>query len=142
MNDKNKVTIVILCAVVIIASFMPWGSVVASLGFGEFPFDEFFGRHEITLNGWNSSFNLWGLSIPNWLLSVIAAAIVLFLFIDFNSKLRKGLAIYGIIHSLLFSIIIIFEGTIGIGLILTFLAFTGIMFYLRKVEVSNSNLDI
>jgi hypothetical protein len=115
---------------------MPWGSVVANLGFGELPFDGFFGRHEITLNGWNSSLNL-GLSIPNWLLSVIAGAIVVFLFIDFNTKLRKGLAIYGIIHSLLFSIIIISEGTIGIGLILTFLAFTGIMFYLRKVEVSN-----
>lgn len=135
LRDSNRITIFILCAVIFIASFMPWGRVTTNI---DFPFGGIFEGYntEITLNAWNSFFNIIGLSIPNWLLSILAIAIGLFLFIDFNPRIRKILALYGTAHSLMFSLIIFFEGTLGIGLILTLLAYVGILFYLRKIEVA------
>lgn len=134
MKNKYSTNVLILCVVNLVASFMPWGTFQASINlpfgdfnFGEFPFG---GTQTITINAWNSNLTLLGLTIPNWTLVFIAIGIGGLLFTKVTPKVNMLLAAYGVFHSLFLGFMLIANGTVGIGLIITVVSFIAIMIFL------------
>ena len=115
MNKPAPVGIIIFAVVIVIASFMPWGTLHTTVG-GMFggspvsgsPFSDMspFGDMQIThtANAWNGNITLAGMTIPNWLTVLIAAAIAVFASLKAYEVWRapRGvnilLALYGTLH--------------------------------------------
>jgi hypothetical protein len=55
--SKPSVGLLIACAVVVIASFLPWGSAPGQVHFGNLPVPVEFGQVTLTLTGWNGNLN-------------------------------------------------------------------------------------
>lgn len=132
-REVLPIGVFVASAVVVAASFMPWVSLKQSL-----PMGGFFPGMTVSIpspTAWNSNVTFLGITVPNWLLVGVAigAAVAGWLLADKRwsapMSLLLGLPMYGICHSafvLLMILILTSRGTgLGIGVVLTFLAFGG-----------------
>jgi hypothetical protein len=145
MSPSRKFAIGVTVAAVFIfaAAFMPWGQIRGTPDFqmpfgNNFPFGNspFQGMHlTVTITGWNGNINLWGLVLPNWLVVLAAASLTTFCWLkaeavwDTPSGLLFALAGYGLLHAG-FALLVLMgsgDGSAGVGVFLTALAFIGIL---------------
>ena len=123
------------CFIIFVAAFMPWGK----SGFIVLPISG--ATLSQIATGWTGHISVIGILIPNWVVVVIAAAIAFIGWLRANSvevkpNLSLWLTLYGLIHTIIFLYsAITFRGTpqLGIGSIITVIAFVVIMLQLRKL---------
>jgi hypothetical protein len=155
MPTQNRFAVMLsIAAVVVLAgAFMPWGKIHgASVNFpmnmppqGQgFPFggiNPLEGlKVDLTITGWNGNIKLANLSLPNWLVVMAAAGIAGLAWLKAlaiwsgPAAISFALAIYGALHAGFASAVLQFSqgGTVGIGSILTTLAFIGILVVLGQ----------
>lgn len=150
MNRKLQaaIALTIVAVVVLIASFMPWGtlrlSVLSTLDeFSPFGglnlFDDFSPLGdvgvEVKANAWESSLNVIGLQLPNWIVPVVvvvASALTWLLatgVFSTPSWVFVVLGLYAVLHTAIMGFeILSHEGSLGIGIILTLLASIYLLF--------------
>ncbi len=126
----------ITCSVLIlVASFMPWGTLQASFGF--------LGWQTITVSGWNGHFTLEGIESPNWMAVLCGLALGVFAVLRNHLIWRAPtalcviLCLYGILH-LGFTVGILStndNGQLGIGSVLTLGAFLALFVLTIKSAV-------
>jgi len=138
---SRTIGVTVAAVVVFLASFLPWG---AFRGTPSLPFSPGFlpaVEMTFTLTGWNGSINVLGVTLPNWLVVVAAAAAASFCWLK-DLRLWEAprhspcvAAGYGLFHAIWTAIALIGsgKGSIGIGLLATLLAFAGmIVAFVRK----------
>jgi hypothetical protein len=149
-STRPPIGLTVAAVVVLVASFLPWGEIRSApqLEFGEFfppfgmirpgtsPFGENpFGEMEISINAWNGSITPAGLKLPNWLVVLAAGGVALVGWLSARGVWKPhvavpiGLAGYGLAHSgFWFFVLARAEtGSPGIGVIVTGLAFVGML---------------
>ena len=127
---------VALGAVILVASFLPWGKISSTVGI------PFIGGYEHTyiLNGWNGFISIFGQNIPNWIVVVMALAIMAITILRRYTKLQISpiyailLSLYGTFHCGLIYSVLIQQSTSDIGLILSLGSFVA-LFTMAIVEV-------
>ncbi len=129
--------------VVVVASFIPWGTFQATnTTFSGSPFgglNPFMGMPLlITMSGWQGDLTLAGMSLPNWLVVITALGAAALGYIRFaglgnvNRNICVALLAYGIFHIGLLMLILAGKGSIGFGAILTLVALVAMMISLFK----------
>ena len=133
------VGIIVSAVVVVIASFMPWGSFTSTVSspFSGGPFGGMspFGATRVStaVNAWNGNLKLLGVTIPNWTTVIAALAILTIAILKSSSGLDAKpaasliLAGYGILHSGLFILILLTGGSLGLGSLATLGAFVALL---------------
>ena len=116
MERKPPVGFIVCGAIVLLGSFMPWGTIRPQMPFS-------FGPMAVTVTTWNGSLNLLGMSVPNWFAAFcgVAASIVGMLSaagIWNSAALGIVLPICGIIHSGMSVAIFAAKGKLGLGVLL------------------------
>jgi hypothetical protein len=148
MAAKLAVLHSLLALLVLIAAFMPWGTVnaVPTLSGSEFPFGKSpFGDMKIcmTITGWNGSLSPGGLKLVNWLVVLAAGTVATFAWLKARSiwtaptALSITIAAYGLVHIALAITVLVGskDGSLGIGSCLTAIAFaTMIMLQIRSAR--------
>ena len=82
-----------------------------------------------TGSAWRAGFDIFGLFIPHWLLTVVAVFLFAFTMIDYfdylliNPSILQALAFYGLIHVVASALGFFSQGAVGWGLILTGLGY-------------------
>ena len=149
MVKNCAIGVTIASVLVFAAAFMPWGEISAiptinSPFGGSFPFpgNPFPGVNiTITVTGWNGSITVGGLSLPNWLVVLAAAGAATLCWLkaasvwDAPSAVPFSLAGYGLLHTgvALITLIGSGKGSVGVGSVLTVLAFIGIIVILVQL---------
>lgn len=130
--------------VVVIASFIPWGTFQATnTTFSGSPFggfNPFMGMPLfITMTGWQGNLSLAGVSLPNWLVVVAALGAAALGYVrsaglgEVNRAACVAPLIYGILHVVLLVLVMSAnKGTIGFGAILTIVALVAMLVSLFK----------
>jgi hypothetical protein len=139
-TTRWSVGLLAACAVVVVASFLPWGSIPATVNFGDMPLPiPIFNDVRLTVTAWNGHLTLPGVKLPNWLVVVGAVAIAAFHSLAVSSVWRAhplvsvGLAAYGVLHPLALAVSLLGnKGTIEIGLIATLTAYVAALVILIK----------
>ncbi len=116
-------------AVILVASFLPWGKISSTVGI------LFIGGYEHTyiLNGWNGFISIFGQNIPNWIVVVMALAIMAITILRRYTKLQISpiyailLSLYGTFHCGLIYSVLIQQSTSDIGLILSLGSFFALL---------------
>ena len=142
-RPRWSVGLLIACAAVVVASFLPWGSVPAAVNFGDMklPFGDFapFGPLTLTVTGWNGHLNVGGLTMPNWV--VVVGAVVIAAFHGLAAAgvwtahplVNLLIAGYGILHVVALGLILLAnKGGINVGLIATMAAYITILVVLAR----------
>lgn len=151
MNSSTRQTmplgVVVAAAVVVMASFMPWVTLSRSLPFGNmFPGSLPMNVSLPSPTAWNSNVTLLGITVPNWFLVGIAAVAAFSAWTTAAGRwsaprwLILGLPIYGVCHSAFVIFMIMTSNGIGLGfgVILTFLAFGGMLATVVRTTVIQS----
>jgi hypothetical protein len=119
------------CVVIFVAAFMPWGAVGTTSLFGL--------SVSSIVTGWSGYITLLGIIVPNWTVVMCASAIVSLYWLnasghlDTSHKVAQLLAGYGILHAIVFIYSVVNGGNrIGIGVVITLVAFIAIFRRLRK----------
>ena len=151
MNKNWPIGIFLCSTLIVVASFLPWGSFQAApqLPFSGGPFSDMNPlagtQFTVNINGWNGSFNLMGLTIPNWTLVVLAVLIALFAWLRAAHVWRAqpaaslALAGYGALHSGAVLMALLLNGHMGIGSLLTCVSFVAlIVLLIRELYVGSA----
>ena len=112
---------------ILAAAWMPWQATNASSSF------------PTLVTGWNGLINLSGLLLPDWIVVLAAAGVVLISWLYTLSIWRSprslplGLIVYGCVHAA-FAILAVQQqsGTPGSGIFFTGLTFVGMFFLIRQ----------
>ncbi len=80
MNKTHLISLSAACAVVVLASFMPWITFRATIDFGsafqgQMESMRQFMEQQMTASGWNGNVSLMGITLPNWIVPIGAAAV-------------------------------------------------------------------
>jgi hypothetical protein len=117
--------------IIFVAAFMPWGAVGTTSLFGL--------SVSSIVTGWGGYITLLGIIVPNWTVVICALAIVSLHWLkasghlDTSHKISQLLAGYGIVHAIIFIYSVVNGGNrIGIGAVITLIAFISIFRSLRK----------
>jgi hypothetical protein len=138
MKQKLPIGILLWCALVIVASFMTWATVQAhpTLSIGSFPLGNMGMNFSMTMTvtAWNGSLTLLQVQTPNWLIVPAAVVVALvaalraFGFKQASPVIEWVLSIFGVLYMIAFVLMIVDGGgTLGIGSILTLIAFIGMV---------------
>jgi len=110
--------------VIFVASFLPWGKIPVRM-----PFIDITGMRlgpNVTLNGWIGAIHVLGMTIPNWIVVVIALATVVITILRRYTKLQVSpiyafiLSLYGTFHcGLVFSVLLTHGRNNDIGIYLS-----------------------
>ncbi|HEX5322454.1 MAG TPA: hypothetical protein VFW40_01620 [Capsulimonadaceae bacterium] len=136
MKQNLPIGQLLWCALVFVAAFLPWATVQGSpaLSIGGFPMGNMSISMPLTLTGWNGSLTMAHIQFPNWL--VIAAALGIAIVATLRAAgyqqapraVEWVLAIYGALYMLAFlAFMLNTNATLGIGCILTLVAFIGLI---------------
>lgn len=143
-QQPRPLGVIIAAAVVVVASFMPWITLSQSLPFGNmFPGSLPMNLSLPSPTAWNSNVTLLGITVPNWFLVGVAIGAAGTVWMSADSRwaaprwLLLGLPIYGVCHSEFVVLMIMTSNGagLGFGVILTFLAFGGMMYAVVKTPV-------
>jgi hypothetical protein len=139
-THKYAITATLTAVIIFIAAFMPWGEIDVNIGleapFGGSPYDSFGTMNMgVAFTGWNSHITLVGLKLPNWLVVIAAGAVALmsclssFAVWKIHVTLPVVIAVYGLLHAISVLVILVGseESSVGIGVLVTLLAFIGIL---------------
>lgn len=147
-NTKLAIGVSIAAVLVFAAAFLPWGEIRAAPQLrapfgGDFPFPG--GMFEgmqmtLTITGWNGNITLVGLKLPNWLVVLAAGGVTALCWLKASSvwdappAVSFVVAAYGLLHAgfALVVLILASEGSPGVGVILTGLAFIAILVILAQ----------
>lgn len=80
MNKTHLISLSAACAVVVLASFMPWITFRANFDFGpdfqgQFESMRQFMEQQMTATGWTGNVTLVGITLPNWIVPIAAGAV-------------------------------------------------------------------
>ncbi|RYG44787.1 hypothetical protein EON79_14165 [bacterium] len=137
---ENAVGVSVAGAMVLLASFLPWGTIRATpklpfdtpgSPFGKNPFEAFSMKVDIT--GWNGTSTLAGITVPNWFTVALAGMVVVIVWLRATDAwhppkyLAPVLATVGLLQSMtvLLALSTGEGGSVGIGVILAAVAFLG-----------------
>lgn len=141
MEKKWPTAIIIGAVIVLVASFMPWGTFTSTLKptVTGGPFEGLNSFKDvqatITLSGWNGWINLFTVKIPNWIVVIAAAAVLGLALMEARTDIIPNpimsvvLSAYGTFHVGFVMYILVPKGSLGIGSILTFGAFVVFLGY-------------
>jgi len=135
--------LLVCSAIVLLAAFLPWGSIKNTNPWGAFrhiaPLDT--GDINITwrISGWKGALTVLRMELPNWLV-VVAAFVIAALAVLQAARvceprpwISTALAVYGLLHSGATILGLIDTGnTLGVGVLVTLAAFIAILVLLRK----------
>ena len=130
--NEHPVGIYLTSVVMIVASFLSWGSFEGALTFDS-PAAEAMMRDSgftaptmtFELSGWNGYVNLGPIKFPNWLVVVVAVAVALLAFSraagiwPAPKALMVVLAAYSIGHVGFLSFMMLLNGSVGLGALVT-----------------------
>jgi len=158
MDNKLPVGIILFSVLIFIASFLSWGTFrftpppegtpaqLASL------MNEM--QKALSINGWQGHLTVLGLTIPNWMVVVSGVGVGILALLRFAEiwDVPRGLliamSVLGIAHSGVFSFIMLTKATIGIGSLLTFACFIGLLVqtvmmseHARPAVMSNPSIE-
>ncbi|MFH1037760.1 MAG: hypothetical protein V1789_03710 [PVC group bacterium] len=133
-NSRIPIGEMISSGVVLIASFMPWGSFKSTVR-SPFGGGSQFSNIQITstINGWNGSLTLLGITIPNWLVVVVALAVTVMAVcrqlknMNVPPLLSILFSAYGLVHCGVSVSILGTKGTLGIGSLLSLAGFVSLI---------------
>lgn len=150
-SQRWPVAITSACLIVVVASFMPWGTIrihytsqfmamlehpglcnriltnvdLSGTKIGE--------KLDLTGSAWRSGFDIHGLYFPHWILAAVSVFLFVFSVFDFlnyfliNPSVPQILSLYGLMHVAASAWGLFSQGSVGPGLVLTgigFLVFT------------------
>lgn len=140
-DDRNfAIGVTIAAVVILIASFLPWGTIRGDLTIpglpapGNGPLVPKMGVF-VELTAWNSNATLGKLSLPNWLVAIAAAGVAILVWLKVTAVwaspavLTFGLAGYGLLQSGSFVGVLLQSNnaTAGVGGLLTVVGFVGLV---------------
>ncbi|MEW6747085.1 MAG: hypothetical protein AB1486_30485 [Planctomycetota bacterium] len=145
---NSSIGVSILAALIFGAAFMPWGEIRSKSPFPSplgdaFPIEGIrFGDVQMTLTmtGWNGTVSPFDVDLPNWLVVLAAAGITALCWLRASSAwsvspiVLLALAAYGLLHAG-FALVMLAasdEGSVGVGSLITAIAFSGILVSLVK----------
>jgi hypothetical protein len=144
-SRNTAIAATIATALIIAASFMPWGELRGAIDiqspFGDdfrFMNDALNAQFAVTVTAWNGTLTLGGLKLPNWLVVVAAVAVAAFCWLKATGTwpaprwLSLLLVAYGVLHTLFFTLTVAFNGTAGVGALLTILGFIALLVILLR----------
>ena len=143
MKPTPPVGTIAAAVVVLIASFLPWGSFAGSAGGG------FFGgmRVTFTMNAWNGTVGLMDMPVPHWLAVVVAVAIAVIAALKAydvwvaHPAVNVLLACYGVLHLGLTVLLLGARGSVGVGSIVTLACFIALLVLAVKAMKQGSPSD-
>ncbi len=78
MSKANLISLSAACAIVVVASFLPWVTFRTNITFsGNMPGMQEFLDQTMTINAWDGHITLFGLTLPSWMVPIAAASVAL-----------------------------------------------------------------
>ena len=142
MDTPNKtfpLGVMITSGLMLLSCWMPWAIFSAKPHFSSQVPSEFLlgmpamGPIEVTINGWNGSLTLLGVTSPNWVTACCAGVIAILSLVGFKGSVHVPgtipllLALYGLLHTGVVLVTMIGQ-SLGIGIILAFACFLFLSF--------------
>ena len=150
MKQTAPVGIIVCAAVIFVAAFMPWGSFRASIPspfqgmrlptspFG--PSSPTFGSRQVNvaINGWRGNVKFMGITTPNWMVVVAAAAVAGMALLKayglWDAPPLAGilLCVYGVLQLGLTVVVLATKGNLGIGILISLVCFIVLLMLTAK----------
>ena len=145
--NKNVVRTSIAMVVLLVSSFLSWGTIVASSGLSELT--NMWGveglkqldKITIKLNGWNSILNLFGLELNNWLIIILGLVLGIFIILNATKKYQANkfviifFIVLGLLHLVVYEVVFMLNKSMGIGGALATLSYIALLVIYISMKV-------